>query len=70
MAWFGMRNGSPLLAFGGAALQVVAASAHVIAGGFGDATMPVLNGPFLSGALLALAGWTVAWSSRIDPIAQ
>ena len=62
MAWFGMRNGSPLLAFGGAALQVVAAAAHVNAGGFGDATMPLLNGPFLSGALLALAGWTVAWS--------
>ena len=83
MAWFGVRNGSPLparpdgrvgsslgaqllrnklLAFGGAALQVVAAAAHVIAGPFGDAGMPVLNGPFLSGALLALAGWTVAWS--------
>ena len=83
MAWFGVRNGSPLLArpdgrvgssagaqllrskllaFGGAALQVVAAAAHVIAGPFGDAAIPVLNGPFLSGALLALAGWTVAWS--------
>ena len=73
MAWFGMRNGSPLLAFGGAALQVVAAAAHLLAGPFGDAAMPVLNGPFLSGALLALAGWTVAWSfdhGTLSPRAQ
>ena len=73
MAWFGMRNGSPLLAFGGAALQVVAAAAHLLAGSFGDAAMPVLNGPFLSGALLALAGWTVAWSfdhGTLSPRAQ
>lgn len=62
MAWFGMRNGSPLLVFGGAALQVVAAAAHVLAGPFADAGMPFPNGPFLSGAWLALAGWTVAWS--------
>ena len=73
MAWFGMRNRSPLLAFGGAALQVVAAAAHLTAGSFGDTAMPVLNGPFLSGALLALAGWTVAWSfdhGTLSPRAQ
>ncbi len=94
MAWFGMRNGSPLLArpdgrvgsfaganllrskllaFGGAALQVVAGAAHLTAGSFGDTAVPVLNGPFLSGALLALAGWTVAWSfdhGTLSPRAQ
>ena len=62
MAWFGMRNRSLLLVFGGAALQVVAAAAHVDAGRSGEAVMPLLNGPFLSGAMLALAGWTIAWS--------
>ena len=62
LAWFGMRNGSRLLAFAGAALQVVAAVAHVRAGLFGDVVTPLLNGPFLTGAMLALAGWTVAWS--------
>ena len=64
---------SKLLTCGGAALQLVAAAAHVIAGPFGDAGMPVLNGPFLSGALLALAGWTVAWSfdhGTLSPRAQ
>ena len=62
LAWFGMRNGSRLLAFAGAALQVVAAVAHIQAGLSGDAVTPLLNGPFLTGAMLALAGWTVAWS--------
>ena len=62
LAWFGMRNGSRLLAFAGAALQVVAAVAHVQAGLFGDVATPLLNGPFLTGAMMALAGWTVAWS--------
>ena len=62
LAWFGMRNGSRLLAFAGAALQVAAAVAHVRAGLSGDMVTPLLNGPFLSGAMLALAGWTIAWS--------
>ena len=62
MAWFGMRNGSRPLIFAGAALQVVAAVAHVQAGLSGAAITPFLNGPFVTGAMLALAGWTVAWS--------
>ena len=62
MAWFGMRGRSPLLAVSGALLQAVAAVAHIVAGRPIDAVMPFLNGPFLSGAVLALAGWTVAWS--------
>ena len=62
LAWFGMRNGSRLLAFAGAALQVGAAVAHIQAGLSGDVVTPLLNGPFLTGAMLALAGWTVAWS--------
>ena len=62
LAWFGVRNGSRLLAFAGAALQVAAAVAHVQAGLFGDVATPFLNGPFLAGVVLALAGWTVAWS--------
>ena len=73
LAWFGMRNGSRLLAFAGAALQVVAAVAHVWAGLSGDVVTPLLNGPFLTGAMLALAGWTVAWSfdhGTLSPRAQ
>ena len=73
LAWFGMRNGSRLLAFAGAALQVVAAVAHVRAGLFGDVVTPLLNGPFLTGAMLSLAGWTVAWSfdhGTLSPRAQ
>lgn len=61
LAWFGVRNGSRLLAFAGAALQVAAAVAHVQAGLFDSVATPVLNGAFLAGAVLALAGWTVAW---------
>ena len=73
MAWFGMRNRSLLLAFGGAGLQVAAAAAYIDAGRSGEAVMPLLNGPFLSGAMLALAGWTVAWSfdhGSLSPRAQ
>jgi len=62
LAWFGVRNGSRLLAFAGAALQVAAAVAHVQAGLFDNVATPLLNGPFLAGVVLALAGWTVAWS--------
>ena len=62
LVWFGTRNGSPLLAVAGAGLQVLAAVAHVRAGLFGDVTTPLLNGPFLTGAILSLAGWTIAWS--------
>ena len=62
LAWFGVRNGSRLLAFAGAGLQVAAAVAHAQAGLFLDAATPLLNGPFLAGVVLALAGWTVAWS--------
>ena len=73
LAWFGMRNGSRLLAFSGAALQVVAAVAHVQAGLFDGVVTPLLNGPFLTGAMLSLAGWTVAWSfdhGTLSPRAQ
>ena len=49
LAWFGVRNGSRLLAFAGAALQVAAAVAYVQAGPFGDVATPFLNGPFLAG---------------------
>ena len=73
LAWFGMRNGSRLLAFAGAGLQVLAAVAHVRAGLFGSVGVPLLNGSFLTGAMLALAGWTVAWSfdhGGLSPRAQ
>ena len=62
LVWFGTRNGSPLLAFAGAGLQVLAAVAHVRAGLFGAVITPLLNGPFLTGAILSLAGWTIGWS--------
>ncbi len=62
LAWFGVRNGSRLLPFAGAALQVAAAVAHVQAGFVGSEATPLLNGPFLTGVVLALAGWAVAWS--------
>ena len=62
LAWFGVRNGSRLLLFAGVGLHVAAVVAHVRAGLFEPDPMPVLNGPFLAGVLLALAGWTIAWS--------
>ena len=62
VAWFGVRNGSRLLLFAGTALHVVAVVAHVRAGLFEPGTMPVLNGAFVAGVLLSLAGWTIAWS--------
>lgn len=62
LAWFSVRNASRLPAFAGAALQVAAAVAHVQAGWFGSVPTPSLDGPFVAGAVLALAGWTVAWS--------
>ena len=70
LAWFGVRNGSRLLAFAGAALQVAAAVAHVQAGLFDDVATPFLNGPFLAGVVLALAGWTVAWSFDHGPLSE
>ncbi len=62
LAWFSVRSGSRLLLIGGAALQVAAALAHAQAGLFDSAATPLLNGPFLASVVLALAGWTVAWS--------
>lgn len=62
LAWFSVRNASRLPAFAGAALQVAAAVAHVQAGLFEGVATPSPNGPILAGAVLALAGWTVAWS--------
>jgi len=63
LAWFGMRNGSRSLGFVGSALQIAAAVAHVLAPGWIDeADVPVLNGYFLGGVLIALAGWTIGWS--------
>ena len=71
LCWFGMRNGRVLLAIAGSALQVVAAVAYVRAGVFGEPTVAVLNGQFLGAALLAVAGWIVAWSydhGTLDPV--
>ncbi|MDE0052965.1 MAG: DUF2339 domain-containing protein [Gammaproteobacteria bacterium] len=62
LAWFSVRSGSRLLLIAGAALQVAAALAHAQAGLFDSVATPLLNGPFLTGVVLALAGWTVAWS--------
>jgi len=62
LAWFGVRNGSRLLLFAGVGLHVAAVVAHTRAGLFEPGPMPVLNGVFLAGVLLALAGWTIAWS--------
>ncbi len=73
LAWFGARNGSRLLLCAGSALHVVAAVAHVRAGLFEPGTTPVLNGPFLAGVLLSLAGWMIAWSfdhSSLNPLAR
>lgn len=68
LAWFGVRNGSRLLLFAGAALHVAAVVAHVRAGLFEPDPTPVLNGPFLAGALLSLAGWTIAWGFDHSPL--
>lgn len=62
LAWLSVRNASRLPAFAGAALQVAAAASHLQAGLFDGVAGPSLDGPFLAGAVLALAGWTVAWS--------
>ncbi|MXY55516.1 MAG: DUF2339 domain-containing protein [Gammaproteobacteria bacterium] len=61
MAWFGVRNGSRLLLFAGSALHVVAVVAHVRAGLFEPGASPLVNGPFLAGVVLSLAGWMIAW---------
>ena len=70
LAWFGARSGSRLLAFAGAGLQVAAAAAHVQAGMFDSVAMPMLNAPFLASVVLALAGWTVAWSFDHGTLAE
>ncbi|MYD96937.1 MAG: DUF2339 domain-containing protein [Gammaproteobacteria bacterium] len=63
LAWFGVRNGSRLLAFAGVALQIAAAVSFVLQpGSIVDAAWPVLNGYFLGGVLIAVAGWTVGQS--------
>ena len=62
LAWLSVRNGARLPAFAGAALQVAAAASHLQAGLFDGVAGPSPDGPFLAGAVLALAGWTVAWS--------
>ncbi|MDE0037373.1 MAG: DUF2339 domain-containing protein [Gammaproteobacteria bacterium] len=70
LAWFGVRNGSRLLIFAGAALHVAAVVAHVRTGLFEPATTPVVNGLFLAGILLSLSAWVIAWSfdnSRLSP---
>ena len=70
LAWFGVRSGSRLLAFAGAGLQVAAAAAHVQAGMFDSAATPMLNAPFLASVMLALTGWTVAWSFDHGTLAE
>lgn len=63
LAWFGVRNGSRLPAFAGVALQIAAAVSFVLQpGSIGDAAWPVLNGYFLGGTLMAVAGWVVGQS--------
>jgi len=63
LAWFGMRNGSRLLAFAGVGLQIAAGVSFVLQpGSIGEATLPVLNGYFLGGLLIAVAGWVVGQS--------
>ena len=66
LAWFGVRNGSRLLVFAGAALHVAAVAAHVRAvwfeGWFEGDTERVFSADFLGAVLLALTAWTVAWS--------
>lgn len=63
LAWFGVRNGSRLLAFAGVALQVAAAVSFVLQpGSIVDAAWPVMNGYFVGGVLIAVAGWTVGQS--------
>ncbi len=63
LGWFGIRNGSRLLAFAGVGLQVAAGVSFVSQSGWiGDAALPVLNGYFLGGLLVAVAGWVVGQS--------
>ena len=63
LAWFGVRNGSRLLGFAGVALQLAAAVSFVLQPGtIGDAAWPVLNGYFLGGVVIAVAGWIVGQS--------
>ncbi|MCY3620224.1 MAG: DUF2339 domain-containing protein [Gammaproteobacteria bacterium] len=62
LAWFGVRNGSRLLMFAGAALHIGAVAAHVRAVWFEGEPARVFSADFLAGILLALTAWTVAWS--------
>ena len=73
LAWFGVRNGSRLLMFAGAALHIGAVAAHIRAVWFEGETVRVFSADFLAGILLALTAWTVAWSfdhSRLSAKAQ
>lgn len=73
LAWFGVRNGSRLLVFAGAALHVAAVAAHIWAVWFAGETERVFSADFLAGILLALTAWTVGWSfdqSRLPAKAQ
>lgn len=62
LAWFGVRNGSRLMMFAGAALHIGAVAAHVWAVWFAGATERAFSADILAGILLALTAWTVAWS--------
>ena len=62
LAWFGVRNGSRLLMFAGAAVHVAAVAAHVRAVWFEGVSEPTFSADCLAGILLALTAWTIAWS--------
>ena len=71
LAWFGMRNGSRVLPFVGALLQVAAGVSYILQpGSFASADMPVLNGYFLGGVLMAAVAWTIGWCFDHDSLSD
>ena len=72
LVFFGLRQMRRLPLWTGAGLQLVAAFAHVmgswpsVANGellpVVDTASPILNGPFMSGLIIAAAGFASAWS--------
>jgi uncharacterized membrane protein len=61
LVWVGLRQERPLARHFGLLLFLGAGGCYLVGMPGGSATLPLLNGPFLGGAALALAGLFSAW---------
>ena len=62
MVWLGCRQQKWLALLAGFTLQLFAGFSYVVqSGGYSAETVPLFNGFFLGGALIALGGWFSGW---------